>query len=88
MTSIELSKKLNISHRAIILLLKKYIDDFKKYGEINIITVKRSKGTTGGRPYQYFELNDKQIDLLIIYLSPKNNIIKEYKHIYINKLYK
>lgn len=86
MTSIQLSEKLNISHRAIILLLKKYIDDFKKYGDMNIITVKPSKGTTGGRPYQYFELNNQQIDLLIIYLSPKNNIIREYKNLYINKL--
>lgn len=88
MTSIELSEKLKISHRAIILLIKKYINDFRKYGKIDIITLKYGKGTKGGRPSQFFNLNQKQIDLLIIYLSPKNNIIRQYKSIYIDKLYK
>lgn len=88
MTSIELGEKLKISHRTIILLLRKYIDDFKRFGELNIINLKYGKGTKGGRPLQFFELNNKQVDLLIIYLSPKNNIIRQYKQIYIDKLYK
>ena len=86
MTSIELSEKLKISHRAIILLIKKYINDFKTYGEVNIITFAYGKGTKGGRPLQFFNLNQKQIDLVIIYLSPKNNTIRQYKQFYVDNL--
>jgi phage regulator Rha-like protein len=88
MTSIELSEKLKISHKAIMRYLKKYKNDFTQFGNMNPCILRYGKGTKGGRPLEFFNLNSKQIDLLIIYLPPNNNIIRQYKQIYIDKLYK
>jgi phage regulator Rha-like protein len=85
MTSIELSEELKISHKTIIRCLKKYKNDFIKFGNMNSCILRYGKGTKGGRPLEFFNLNYKQIDLLILYLSPNNNIIREYKQKYIDK---
>ena len=88
MTSIELSEKLMISHKTIIRYLKKYKSDFIQFGNMDSCILRYGKGTKGGRPLEFFNLNDKQVDLLVIYISAYNNIIRQYKQIYIDKLYK
>ena len=85
MTSIELSEKLNISHKTIMRYLRKYKNDFIQFGNMDSCILRYGKGTKGGRPLEFFNLNYKQIDLLILYLSPNNNIIRQYKQNYIDK---
>lgn len=70
-----LSKEFNISHYSISKIIYKYKEDFEMFGDIKIITKK--KGIKGGRPERFFNLNEKQKLLLIIYLN--TNKLRKYK---------
>lgn len=84
MTSLELANSLEMRHYTIIRLIKKYFFELKELGQIKDIKEIPEKGTTGGRPTEFFVLNEKHVKLLITFLKNnekttklKANLIKE-----------
>jgi len=61
--------KYPVTLKAAVKMIFKYINDFKQFGEIEIINKKPIKGSKGGRPKRIVYLNESQINLLFMYLG-------------------
>lgn len=78
MTSIEISKELNIQHFSIGRIIDKYSKELEDFGDLNfkITQYGTGKGTAGGRPTKLYFLNGKQRDFLIVLLKNTKESVK------------
>ena len=78
MTSIEISKELNIQHFSIGRIIEKYSKELEFFGDLKfeITQYGTGKGTAGGRPTKLYFLNEKQRDFLIVLLKNTRESVK------------
>lgn len=72
-TSLVVAEGMKIEHRAVIVLLDKYEDDFRELG-----TFAFEMRKSGGRPIRYAELNEEQM-LYLITLMRNSQVVVKFK---------
>lgn len=68
-TSLIIADEINLEHRSIFRMVKKYENDLKEFGVLRFEITKPKIGSKGGRPYEFAKLNEPQTSLLIMYLK-------------------
>lgn len=75
LSSLDIAKSLNMKHRSIYLIISKHFDLFKMFGTIDK-KVYKQEGPEGGRPCDYFLLNEKHKLFLIMLLKNSNEGVR------------
>ncbi len=70
-TSLIVAKELNRKHFSIVKLINENIDSFERFGVVQLEVEKPKKGTLGGRPENFYNLNEQQLIFLIMMLRVK-----------------
>jgi len=85
-SSKDLAKEYKFCHLTILNVINKNMFILETFGNIKKIKAKPGKGSKGGKPSEFFLLNDKQRDFLLLLLH--NDHTKKYKYKIIERLYK